>query len=222
MAKFRLGAFATSISGASGNVVYARTAGGIVVRNRPRRNNPQTPAQQDNRARMARAVVAWSGMDPAVAALWRAYAESLAVTDPETGLPRAPKAMNVFTSLYAKLLQIDPHAGPPAEPPANPFFGDNLAVQVAPAGPGQVVFTANAPNAGGVTTELLLQRLPGRNVRTYLQRYRHVAFHAFVVGGLSTTVTAEPGWWACGVRFVNVQTGQATPVVEVGRVTVAP
>lgn len=137
MATFTLGAFASSLTGKSGNVVYARTASGIVVRNLPRVNNPQTVAQHDNRHRMSQAVRAWSDLEPGIAARWRAYAESLAVTDPASGLPKVPKAMNVFTSLYAKLLQLDPTEAPPENPPGNPFFGDSVVVTVSAMGDSQ-------------------------------------------------------------------------------------
>lgn len=291
MAKFVLGGLGSSLSGKNGNVVYVRTSGGVVVRNRPRRNNPQTGVQQQNRIRMTKAVAVWSGLDPVLAEAWRRYAAGLAVTDPESGLPRVPKAMNVFTGLYAKLLQLDPSAAPPL-PPGNPFFGDSVVVAVqaadsalhstamalhgsgepmhgstaampgpavaadesktpcqikavakprkASAEPGNaiakpcsataeprqaspglgILFSADRPNSSGVVTELLLQRLPGRNCRSYRDKYRHQKFVAFTQGGLEATVPAQPGWYACGVRFVNVTTGQDTPVAELGVVGV--
>lgn len=69
---------------------------------------------------------------------------------------------------------------------------------------------------------LLLQKLPGGYVRTYLNRYRHQTFYRFQDGSLETRLTVMPGVWACGVRFVNTLTGQATPVAECGRVSALP
>jgi hypothetical protein len=85
-----------------------------------------------------------------------------------------------------------------------------------------VTFTADRPNAPGVVTELLLQPLASAARRAYRDKYRTQAFVAFAPGALSATVAAAPGWHACGVRFVDSATGQATPVVELGAVRVAP
>ncbi len=226
------------------------------MRDRVVPRNPRTADQTRQRNRLARAVATWSGLDPGVRAAWEAYARSLAVTDPESGLPRTPRAMNLFTAQFTKLMQLDPAAAPPLSPPGNPFFGDAVSVTVAPMwlgrpapgpqggppSPGGVgegldspfrdpfvpdapegtgaTFTADRANSAGVVTELLLQPLATGARRAYRDKYRAQGFVAFAPGSLSATVPALPGWHACGVRFVNAATGQATPVVELGTVLV--
>lgn len=306
MATLTLGAFGSGLRGKTSSTVFVQTAGGVVVRDRVIPANPQTPAQQANRYRLARATQAWSKLGPEQIAAWEAYAQRLAVRDPGSGLMRAPRPQNLFVSLYSKLLQLNPIAGVPGNPPANPFFGDNLSLTVGlstfdsttfdlrdkrgtiddercsetigerrsadrqrltandgettsderrndgrlstddlttddcpdfqlstfdfPPAHGQrltandalaIQFTASAPNAPGVTTELLLQPLESAVRRTYLEKYRHAAFFAFAAGALSVEVPVPtPGWYACGYRFVNTATGQDTGVVECGKVLV--
>lgn len=240
MATLTLGAFGSGLRGKTSSTVFVQTAGGVVVRDRVIPANPQTPAQQANRYRLARATQAWSKLGPEHIAAWEAYAQRLAVRDPGSGLMRAPRPQNLFVKLYAKLLQLNPEAGVPGYPPENPFFGDNISLTVGLSNEdlttdnkrlstddlttddlGGILFSASAPNAPGVTTELLLQPLESGVRRTYLEKYRHATFFAFEEGTLSVKVPVPtPGWYACGYRFVNSVTGQDTGVVEAGKILV--
>ncbi len=235
-----VGAFAGALSGKSGSTVFVLTEGGVVVRDRVVPHNPCTAVQVFARQRLARATQAWSNMEPEQVELWEDYAQSLAQRNPATGQWRAPRPMNLFTALYVKLQQIDPAAPPPASPPTNPFFGDNVSVTVETAlrhllppapssktnhleeGESVITFTANRPNGEGVVTELLLQPLAGRNRKAYLDKYRSQKFHVFADGSLSVEVPAQPGWYACAYRFVNLETGQDTGLAQIGKVLVAP
>ncbi|RYG26369.1 hypothetical protein EON82_03540 [bacterium] len=155
--------------------------------------------------------------------------------------------MNAFTTLYKRLLTLDPSAPPPLFPPARPFFGDTIEVGVdapsqsglslrggwgesgsEPAVPlplpplqdepleeGVLTFTASGPNTAGIVTELFLQPLASRNRRTYLERYRHLAFTGFPLGS-AESYPVSPGWYACAYRFVNANTGEATAIAELG------
>jgi hypothetical protein len=117
--------------------------------------------------------------------------------------------------LAVKFLQINPSGTVPVTPPAGPFLGDTITV-TAVADTGKVTFTASGPNALGVRTELLLQRLPGRNWNPQPGGYRSRGFVNFTGGSLSSDVPASPGWYAAAYRFVSVATGQATRLAPIG------
>lgn len=241
MAGLSLGVFSSGLSGKSGNTVFVQTSGGTLVRDRNVPFDPKTANQVVARQRMTRASVAWSEMEPEQVELWEDYAQSLAQRNPATGQWRSPRPMNLFTALYVKLQQLDPSSPPPAAPPATPFFGDNVSVSVGSSfadlhpptpsssnsrsslqeeGEAVVTFTANRPNGEGVVTELLLQPLANRNRKAYLDKYRSQAFHAFEDGSLTAEIPAQPGWYACAYRFVNIETGQDTALAQVGKVLV--
>ena len=85
---------------------------------------------------------------------------------------------------------------------------------------GVLTFRASGPNAEGVVTELLTQRLKSRLRTPGADRYRTAGFVAFAAGALEAAVPVGPGAWACAVRFVRRDTGQETAVVPLGIVEV--
>ena len=76
--------------------------------------------------------------------------------------------------------------------------------------------TASGPNAEGVVTELLTQRLKSRLRTPVGDRYRSAGFTAFAAGALTASIPCKRGAVAVGVRFVREDTGQETGVVELG------
>lgn len=208
---------AAGVSGKAGNVVFVNTAKGMYIRPRVRPRDPQTPAQQASRDRMAKAARAWSDLPEEAFAAWTRYAKSLQSFNRTTGRLVAPRAMNLFSACYGKLLQIDPEAAPPLTPPSRTFTGDGLSLSLA-LSEGAVVVGSSTPNCPNVTTELLLQPLPGRNCRTYAAQYRSAAFHTFTAESPSIAVSAKAGWIAVAVRFVDTLTGQVSALVELGKV----
>ena len=219
MASITLGVFSNGLHGKSGSTVFVQTADGTYVRDRIVPHDPRTASQLANRQRLARASRAWSEMEPEQVQAWESYAQSLATRNPATGQWRSPRPMNLFTTLYSKLLQLDSASLPPS-PPATPFFGDVVAVSVDATDDGAIRFTANRANHEGIVTELLLQPLAAPNRRTYERAYRSRAIKAFTEESLTADVPAEPGWYACAFRFVNGETGQETPLVELGKIRV--
>ena len=112
------------------------------------------------------------------------------------------------------------------------FLGDGIGVVVTgplpqpplqdePLGEGAfVTFSATAPNAPGVVTELMLQKMAGAHRKPTLKGYRTREFVAFAAGALSVAVPCEPGAYAGALRFVRWDTGQETGIVPLGRVVV--
>lgn len=186
------------------------------MRARATPTNPQTPDQQANRARLAKAARAWSDLDSAQAQRWHEYAESLAAKDARAGYTVSPQAMNVFTTLYGKRLRLDPDAAP-TDPPTLPFPGDSVDMAVSGLVDG-VRFVAASANAPGVTTELLVQPLASAHRRAYAEKYRTRGFAAFLTGGQSFDVIAPTGVYACAYRFVELATGRETALNALGLV----
>jgi hypothetical protein len=219
MAKVIADGFGIRLHGKAGNVVFAQTRFGLVVRPRTIPRNPRTPAQMASRDRLTRASAAYRALSPAQLAAWAAYARTLTRTSPVGGPPYVPAAQNVFVGLAAKFLQVNPGESIPLDPPAAPFFGDGITV-TASAVSGGVEFAASGPNAAGLVTELLLQPLT-RAARAPKERgYRPQAFVAFAPGSLTYTVPAAPGAYAPAIRFVRAATGQDGALVPLPAVQV--
>ena len=219
MATLTEGLLGGGLKGRSGNAVFVPTSRGTVVRERTIPHDPRTPAQIAARARQARAARAWGDLDPSAVAAWTVWARA-----------RGLQPNNAFATLYKVLLRLDPAAPAPPSPPAHAFFGDSIAIGVDPPSPsgsswrgGQggeaLLFSASAPNAPGLVTEILLQPLASRNRRTYADKYRHAAYVPFA-DTLPHVVPCAPGWVACAYRFVNAATGQVTEIAELGAVRV--
>lgn len=173
------------------------------------------------RERVLRAGIAWRTLNPEATARWRAYAASLdRGTQAVPGGP-APRADNLFNKHYRKLLMIDRRAAPPLAPPERPFFGDVLALRADAPAPGAVRFLADRPSTEGVLVECLAQRLLSPQRRTYLDRYRHLAFWSAPGDDLELEVECAPGTVALGFRFVNALTGESTATTELGVVRVS-
>ncbi len=218
MAKASLSSVYDAVAGRSGGVVAVRGRSGLVLQSPKTFRRAISPAQAEAMARMAQAGRAWNDLAPESVAAWRAHAATLVHHNALTGERYAPLAFNVFSGLYCKLLQIDPAAEAPLHPPAAPFLGDNLQVTAAPA-LGTVVYTASAPDAPGVLTEILYQRLPGPH-RLPKPAYKSAGFASFAPGSLAFALPLEKGWYACAYHFVEATTGRATLTMPLGTVTV--
>ncbi len=220
MAKASAGLLVAGLSGKCGDVVFVRQRDGSVgIRDYKIPRNPNTAAQQKVHANMKRVGAAFRQLTPAQYAAWQEYARSKKQTDPRTGIAVVPQVYPLYSGLAAKLLQAVPNATLPTVPPTQEFVGDGIRVSAA-AVTGNVTFTASAANAANVVTELLLQPLKSAHRTPVLRSYRPAAFFGFTSGQLSKTVTAQTGWYACAVRFVHNGTGQASAIVELGKVQV--
>ncbi len=203
------------MAGKDGKVVARRSKFGTVFTPYVIPTNPNTNAQETIRGFFGRSARAFRALTPEQVAQWKAYAETLEFRDPVTGKLYNPEDINAFMQLAIKFLQVQPGGTIPVTPPANPFLGDTITL-TASSTPGRVVYSASGPNALGVRTELLLQRLRGRNWNPQPGNYRTRGFVNFTGGSLSSEVTVTPGWYAAAYRFVSLATGQATDLVPIG------
>ncbi|NUL83174.1 MAG: hypothetical protein HUU60_10690 [Armatimonadetes bacterium] len=218
MATIALGALAQALSGKAGNAVFYRTNDQLRVRDYAIPFDPQTPLQLASRERFAQANFVWSSLSPDQADAWRQYALSLGVRQPGSTAVRSPRAQNLFVGLAAKVLQIDPVAPVPVDPPDAPFFGDALSVSAL--GGTEITFEANAPNGEAALTELLIQPLATGARAPLSKAYRTAAFVRFAPGSLDYALLAPPGWYATAYRFVSPDTGQQTALAPCGIVRV--
>lgn len=196
------------MSGKLGNLVIVPCEEGVILRERVTPANPRTDAQLAARYRQTKASQAWTALTEAQLDSWKAYAATLGM-----------RPMNAYVSHAVRRLLVNPSVAPLQNPPTTAFFGDAISI-TASAGVGAVVFTASGPSASGIVAELLVQRLANRTRQSYVERYRFAAIAAFSAGNLSVPVLLPAGTYAVAYRFLKAETGQATALAEIGRVTV--
>lgn len=209
MAFLRLGAFADSLSGKSGNTVFRKTKGGTVVSDHVIPDNPNTLAQQGVRNNFRRATTNFSTLSDAQVQAWNTFAGNFTHRT-KGGKLRAKSGINVYAGLVSKMLQVNPSATMPTAPPSSAFTGDSITITAESETTGTVTFTASAANASGITTELLLQPLRNSHRHPQPQGYRTKAFFTFTSGTLTKNVTVPAGYYAAAYRFVKTSTGQET------------
>jgi hypothetical protein len=222
MATVKLSVFARALSGKVGNVVFANTKEGTVMRERETPRNPNTQAQQSVRAAFRRVTQQWRSLTTAQAGAWNAWAARWRQEQPTTDEVFNLTGFNWFVKLGAKFLAVNPSASAaPVIPPAAAYPGDSITVSTV-GGTGQVTFTASGPNGANSTTELMVQRVTGPNSRASRGGFRIRAYNTFATGSLSANVTLPEGYYATAYQFVNRVTGQQGPFVQLGVVYVTP
>ena len=102
----------------------------------------------------------------------------------------------------------------------NPMEEGVQTLQEEPLGEGAILFSASAPNSPGVLTELLTQRLAAAWRKPHPNEYRTRGFVAFESGATEAVLPCAPGAYACAIRFVRADSGQASPLLPLGTVVV--
>lgn len=218
--KARLSMAFQDLRGKDGNIVIKNSRNGLILTPLVTPKNPKTPAQRAIRGYFTRATQTYEGMTPTQANLWKNYALTINETDPITGKNFHPTAINAFVGLTVKFLQLTPGGTIPMTPPAAPFSGDTIVVSASQGDAGMIEFTANAANATGITTELLLQKLPNANATPDPNGYVHAGWKAYTSGSLVFELAVVPGVYSAAYRFVKNSTGQATPLTTLPITTI--
>ena len=201
----------TAYQGKLGSIVYQEGREGTIARRYVVPKDPRTAAQIGARTAFAQASEAYKALSAAEVAAWRRYAEGLTRRG-RNGKPFHPAAMDVFVSLTSKFLQVNPGASVPTAPPAAAFFGDALQMQALGL-TGVVLFEAVGINTDATYTELLLQRLADANRKPEPGKYRSWDFVQFDRDMPQVGLAVQAGWIAPAYRYVNVMTGQMTPLL---------
>ncbi len=171
---------------------------------------------------------------PSAVAVFTGLATKLLQVDPDAQLPFPPPTQDflgdtitVKASMEASPVSPSRHPGEcrgpgmsQGEVPEHPKT-ENRKLKT-PQEPHNVTFTASAPNAPGVITELLLQPLPSPNRTPKPRDYRTQAFVAFTPENLTATIPVEPGCYAAAYRFVDPATGRSTMLVALPDTLPAP
>lgn len=210
MAKLAFSALVDNAEGRLGTIVLTSARNGHTARVWRRVRNPRTGAQSFVRNNLAKAARAFSSLTPEQADAWNDYGQTITRTNPLNGKTYHPAGVDVFVGLATKFLQFAPTGTIPVAPPTSDFLGDTISLTVQSETPGVIQFDASAANAAGVTTELLIQKLPGRNRVPNPEGYTHAAFKTFTSGSLSINVDVTAGHYAIAYRFVRTATGQMT------------
>lgn len=220
MALFKMGAFADTIRGKSGNTVFKKTKSGIVVTDLVIPTNPDTLKQRTIRNDFTRSTQTFATLTTSQLNAWKVYASKFTMRT-KGGKLRKKTAVNVFAGLATKYLQVNPGGTIPTNPPATAFTGDAITVSASSGSAGTLTFTASGANSLGVKTELLLQPLADENRTPQTGAYRTQQFVAFASGSLTANISVPAGYYAAAYRFVKTSTGQATQLVPIPVVTVA-
>lgn len=175
MARIEFGPLVANARGKVGGGVFTRAKSGAVLRIRVKPRNPRSDAQSGVRAYLTSAARAFKALGATDLALWNGYAGSITKHNKTTGQAYTPSAMNIFTELAAKFLQLNPAGTIPSAPPTSPYVEDATTVTAA-GGSGIVTFTASADAVSGSTLECLLQPLKSANRTPTARGYRTEGF----------------------------------------------
>ena len=209
-----IGTFSLSniqVRGRVGDLVFVPTSDGrLIVRRAPTYRPDPTPAQREGERRMKLAAAAWQRLTLEEGEAWGRFAAA-----------EGRRAYSVFFGLSAKRLQMRPDEPLPRLPPTGGFLGDGIVVDCRfSIDDSRLIFQASGPNAAGVVTELLVQRLAGLHRKPLVKAYTSRGFVHFAGGALAVPLEAPPGAYACAIRFVREATGQETAIVPLGKVVV--
>lgn len=215
MAKLRLAAFTTAMSGKLDTLTFSDTKEGTIMRMRVTPKNPRSASQIATRLAFTKATRQWATLTSGQIAAWEAFAQGYEVTEETTEVVYHSYGFNAFVKLAAKYFAVNPSStSAPTNPPATSFNGDTAKI-TADAIAGAVKFTSNAANASKVTTALLLQPLKNKNRKPSATGYRTKVYFTFLAGTLTKDVTVPSGYYAAGYQFVNTDTGQETAPVYI-------
>ena len=195
------------LRGTMGNQVMVGTRGGLALRRKAQYRYVPVGRAADQAARFKSVSALWSELSYDAVQAWRAYADTVLLTDRISGSRYSPTAFNAFVGLATKFVQVNPGEPVPLLPPVGEFLGDSVQVSTSVVG-SAVRFSATGANADGVVTELMLQPLANVRRKPNSGAYKAMAFVAFASGSLSADVGVEPGVYACAYRFVEAATGR--------------
>lgn len=204
-----------------GSSVFTRGRSGATVRLRVKPRNPRTSAQESVRANLTDSSRAFKALGSSDLALWQSYAQSITRHNRVNGTAYHPSAMDVFSGLSSKFLQITPGGTIPTTPPTAPYEPDTITVTSADS-VGDITFTASAAIAAGQKVECLIQPLPSANRVASPTGYKSAGFYAPAAMALTFVTSAlTPGVYANAYRLVNVDTGEMGPLHVLPYVTVS-
>lgn len=226
MAKIKLGAIVTAISGKLGGHVFAKNRGGAYMRTNATPTNPQTSAQTLVRAIMASISSLWSTLTSAQRTSWNAATESFARTD-QFGDIRQLSGKALFQSLNQNL-ELTGQAQITVAP--QPVAVPALLITEAK---GQVVgATFDITNTGDTTgSKLMVFATPVLSqgtsfVKNKLRKLQVTAGGNAVDVDIFAAYTAKYGALVAGtniyigVKVINAQ-GQASPMEVVKALIIA-
>ena len=221
MARFRISSLFSNGTGKLGDNVISKGMDGVVgVRPRVTPANPQTEAQMAVRSAQTESSQAWETLSESQCEGWRAAAKLLPQTSNKTGLPIRKQGFNFFCSCYDRFRLVNPTGVFPKDVPATRMIEENLSFTLE-AGTGQMQMTASGPNSAGHVTEILFQKLAGKNRLPQTGAYRTRKYQAFASNALTISLGAKPGSYAVATRIVSSVDGRAGRLRPVAVVQVA-
>lgn len=148
MAKIKLSAIVSQMSGKLNGSVFAKNRGGAYIRTKVTPVNPQSVAQMAVRAALTSLSQSWRGLTAEQRAAWNAAVSNFTSTD-IFGDIKTPSGINLFNKLNLNLDNIG--VSPISEPPAPVSVGFFSALSItadASSGTVAATFTAEGASAG--------------------------------------------------------------------------
>lgn len=212
---------ADTIRGKVAGNVFSKARNGATLRRRNSGRNPRSANQSAVRAALTDASRAARSLGIAARPVWVDYANSLTFHNPVSGGAYNPSWFTAYTQLAVPFLQM---GGTPAtipdEPPTEPFETPVVTVEAA-GGVGTITFTGSAAQPAGTKTALMVQRLKSEMRAINPNGYTIVSWGTLPATPFEIDVEdLTPGTYAVAYKFGLVATGQESPVVELGIVTV--
>lgn len=148
MAKIKLSAIVSQMSGKLNGSVFAKNRGGAYIRTKVTPVNPQSTAQMAVRAALTSLSQSWRGLTADQRAAWNAAVSNFTSTD-IFGDIKTPSGINLYNKLNLNLdnIGVSPISTPPA-PVSVGFFSALSIAADASAGTVAATFTAEGASAG--------------------------------------------------------------------------
>jgi len=210
----------SEIRGSVGGGVYTKGRSGPVMRNRVTPRNPRSSAQTTIRANMSAASRGASALSSTNKALWSTAAAAITKHNRVSGNAYNPSWITYYNSLTIAYLLGTPGGTPPTTPPTTPYSGDTITL-TATGGSGSIVYTGSAQQTAGSKTEFLYQRLTAPNRAPKPKGYKIYSVAAVPATPFQVTASGlAAGTYSVGYKFIKTATGQESPMVVIGTVTV--
>lgn len=211
----------TDIRGKLGGTVFTAGRSGATLRARVKGKNPKSPAQVAVRVSMTAAARSGITLSGDQLTAWKAYANALTFHNKTSGNAYHPAWNTVYNASFRNLSDVGMTPTSPIDAPVAPWTPDTITVTANGAGTGDIVFTASDANSTDATTILYVGIVPGYTRQVTEKDLRIAGVFQFTSGTLTQTVGGLISGqnYAVGVKFVNTDTGQASPIIFQGQAT---
>lgn len=211
----------SDIRGSIGGDVFSKSRSGHTLRVRVKPRNPRSSSQSDVRALMTNGSRFAKALGSSDVVDWKAYAASITKHNSVSGAPYSPSWITALLQLYIPFFLATPGGTFPTSPPSDPYTGDVITLTAA-GGSGQIQMTGSAQSTSGQTVFVYLEKLKSPNRTPSTSRGKLYSVDPVPATPFHITITGlAAGDYAVRYCFVDTDTGQESPLVDLGIKTVS-